>query len=90
MRTMSQSQQILEPLTNAIRTKLLPSLFDCDTPITDDEFELFSLPAREGGLGILNPTEEAPFSHEDSLQLTEQLRVAILKRDMAVVVDRKS
>ena len=46
---------LLSPLEAVIRTELLPSLTGRDAP-NDLERDFLGLPARLGGLGIVNPT----------------------------------
>ena len=58
MRTMSNLETLMGPLEEAIHFKLLPVLlngYNCN----DTERNLFSLPAKFGGLGIFRPEERA-------------------------------
>ena len=50
MRTIPGMEEYLKPLDDVISHKLLPAIFG--TVINNDERELFSLPIREGGLGV--------------------------------------
>ena len=53
----------LQPLEDAIRTKLLPVLTG-RPPFNDLEWQLTALPARFGGLGVFNPTEYSKLKFE--------------------------
>jgi hypothetical protein len=70
----------LQPLEQAIRLRFLPKLFGKDKlAMSDDLRGLLALPARLGGLGVVNPSAEAPFQHADSKEYTRPM-VRLLKR----------
>ena len=52
-RVVSDCHSLFAPLENIIFSLFLPAMFGCE--ISSLEFELFSLPVRFGGLGILLP-----------------------------------
>ena len=49
---------LLQPLEEAIRTKLIPTLTG-QSPLNDNVRHLLALPARLGGMGIINPSDIA-------------------------------
>ena len=57
MRTIPGMDKYMKPLDDIITEKLLPTIFG--SSITEVERELFSLPIRDGGMGISVLTEEA-------------------------------
>ena len=79
-RTMWGIGQLLQPLENVIRTKLLPALSGRPPP-NEVERELFSLPARLGGIAISNPSNTAELEFNSSIQVTIALKEAILQQE---------
>ena len=65
-------QDLLQPLEDAIRQIFIPALTGRVSP-GDLERELLSLPARLGGLGLVNPVMMADNEHQASLHLTSTL-----------------
>ena len=62
-RVMDGIADLFEPLENAITAFFLKALLDLD--INGTERELISLPARLGGLGMVNPSTNSIISHEN-------------------------
>ena len=62
----------LKPLEDTIRLKLIPA-WTGRPPPSDLERELFSLPARHGGLGIVNPVKQADAEFSASLRISGPL-----------------
>ena len=54
MRTINNTSQLFQPLETVIHQQLIPALTGRE-PCSPEERVLFSLPARHGGLNILNP-----------------------------------
>ena len=79
MRTVEATQQLLQPLEDAIRQLLLPGITG-KSDISDLERDLIALPARLGSLGNPNPTDSSPTEHKASLQVTAPLVDAIIER----------
>ena len=79
-RTMWGIGQLLQPLENVIRTKLLPALSGRPPP-NEVERELLSLPARLGGIAISNPSNTAELEFNSSIQVTKALKEAILQQE---------
>jgi len=61
---MPANPQLFQPLEDSIRTVFIPALLRRE--INDLERDLFSLPARMGGMGICKPTEQCISSHNNS------------------------
>ena len=81
-RTTPGVSKALQPLEDAIHQKLIPAL--CEEKFISEDFrKVLSLPARLGGLGILNPVEEADFEYQNSLIITAELADAVfLQKNM--------
>ena len=79
MRTIPGLEEFLQPLEDSIRNSFLPALFSRN--ISDQLRELLALPARLGGMGIINPATNASEEYNNSLQLTAQLKELIIKQD---------
>ena len=74
-RTMASLPGLLKPLEKAIRDRFIPVLLgDPRLSLSNYKRELFALPPREGGLGILNPVEVASTHYANSRMLTRVLR----------------
>ena len=69
----------MQPLEDIIRQQLLPALTGRDIP-SDMECELLALPARRGGLGIVDPTTMDE-EYTSSLSLTAPLTVRIMQQN---------
>ena len=70
---------LLIPLDFALRTELLPALTDRPIP-NDQEWALFALPVRHGGLGIRIPSKNAERELQSSLLVTSPLVSRILEQ----------
>ena len=78
--TMPSIGQILLPLEVIIRTKLIPSLTGRPPP-NDTEWELLALPARLGGIALVNQAQTADTEFPSSCKITEALKEAIGQQD---------
>ena len=65
-------QSLLQPLEDAIHQLLIPALTD-RPPCSKTERDVFALPSRLGGLGILNPSANCQSSFQASVTLTTPL-----------------
>ena len=74
------NSDLLKPLDDALRTKLIPALTGKPPP-NDLECTLFALPARMGGLGITIPSKQADQEHQSSQLVTSVLQDHILMQD---------
>ena len=72
MRTIPNIDSLLQPLEDAIRHVFLPALIGRQS-FSDEERELFALPARLGGLGIAIPTKCAQHQFSSSSKLSDPL-----------------
>ena len=57
------------PLEKIIKEKLIPALFD-GFPISEEFRKLLALPCKLGGMGIIDPTENANGKYSNSRELT--------------------
>ena len=78
---MQQIAELLQPLEERIRSKLIPSLIGDAMPPSDTERDLWALPTRYGGMGIENPMREASHKRQESLETIEQLNNLIKSSD---------
>ena len=67
-------------LDDALRTELLPALTS-RAPPNDQEFALFALPARHGGLGVRLPSKNAEREFQSSELITSSLTNNILDQN---------
>ena len=80
LRTIEGTAPLLQPLEDSIRQHFLPALTG-QSGVSDLERELLALPARHGGLGLVNPTTMSE-EHTLSRRLTAPLTaIIILQRD---------
>ena len=71
MRVMTDISDLFEPLEQVITTVFLKSLLKRD--VNANEREILSLPARLGGLGIVNPVDASRLAHDSSIKISEPL-----------------
>ena len=71
-RTTPDIAHLFEPLESTIRCELIPRLTGQGIPGTNDR-DLFSLPARLGGMGITNPVEIADSQYNNSKDVSGPL-----------------
>ncbi len=71
-RTVPGIKDLFQPLEDALQKEFIPALTGRSAP-ADLERELLSLPAKFGGLGIINPVTSAESEHSASLRLTSDL-----------------
>ena len=68
LRTLSDIEELLEPLERAISDALITSITGYKS--TTSERELLALPVRKGERGLENPVKRAGFEHPMCLQVT--------------------
>ena len=85
MRTTPGIADTLNILEEKVRNTLIPTL--TGHICTDSERELFALPARYGGLGLVNPTEIADQEYSNSLRATRSLCEDIINQEITLKVD---
>ena len=79
-RTVPNISNLLKPLENIISSKFIPSLTGQGVP-SHLERDLFTLPARLGGLGLFNPEQVSDLQFNNSLSVTAPLVDLILRQD---------
>ena len=79
-RTIFNTNHLIKPLEDAIRTYLIPALTG-RAPPNDVERDLLSLPCRLGGIGMCNPSKTAAFEYSLSQRVTKPLCQLILQQD---------
>ena len=78
-RSTPEVASLLQPLEEEIRLSFIPSLLRRN--VNDEERVLLSLPARLGGMGILNPVAESITAHANSVRMCEPLIRLILRQE---------
>ena len=87
-RTTPNVKQHMKKLEYAIKETLSPALIGRDH-ISDESRQIFSLPAKFGGMSILDPTFMSDIEYECSLQVTEQLTSALYNQDQSLNIDEE-
>ena len=85
-RTTPGISQHLKRLEDQIKEKLIPAILG-GRQVSDEQRQIFSLPARLGGLGFQDPSVESDFEYECSVRMTNQLASAIYNQDEQLHVD---
>ena len=85
MRTIPKITQQLQPLEDSIRNDFIPSLFK--RKVSDSIRDLVALPARLGGMGIINPTKVAECEYSNSRKLTQPLTKMIIEQNDTGEID---
>ena len=80
LRTVPDISDQLNPLENAIQECLIPALVG--RRISPLEREIFSLPTKYGGMGLVNPVQAAEFEYTASKTVTQTLKQAILDQSV--------
>ena len=79
MRTIPNIGHLLQPLEDIIRQKLIPALTGRPPP-NDLVRALLALPARLGGMGLLNPTLSADWEYMASCEVTGPLSKCLINQ----------
>ena len=87
MRTIPDITDLLQPLEDVIHQYFIPALFG-RPPCSSIERDLYALPVRLGGLGLMNPCSAASSAFHDSEKLTAPLVALIAAQCMTQTVDR--
>ena len=85
LRTLPDIEDLLEPLERAISDVLIPE-FTGQT-CTEAERNLLALPVRLGGLGLINPVENAAYEFNASTAITEPLVQQIVRQEHEIPDD---
>jgi hypothetical protein len=78
LRTIANISENLKPLDDAIDNIFLPALFG--TNITESERKIFSLPIKDGGMGIRTLATNSDSSYSVSKKITKPLTQCILQQ----------
>ena len=89
MRTTPDIAVNLQPIEDKIRNLLIPNMTG-HTIRSNPERSLFSLPAKLGGLAIINPVEIADNEYKNSLMANQQLTEHILKQHTTLNTNREA
>ena len=79
-RTVPNVSQSLQPLEDCIRSHLIPILTGQCSP-NDSVRDLLGLPARLGGMGLVNPTKISSAQHKASASISDPLKDRILAQN---------
>lgn len=77
LRTTPNISQLLQPIEDVIRTMLIPTL-TARPPPNDIERRLLALPARLGGITIINPVETSNETFLASTKVTDPLKDSLM------------
>ena len=86
IRTISDIEDLLQPLENAIHQHFIPALTG-RPPYSSSERDLLALPARLGGLSIRDPSDAAAECFRSSERITAPLVALIITQDIDETVD---
>ena len=86
LRTVSDIDDLLQPLENAIHQHLIPALTG-RPPCSSVERDLFVLPARLGGLGLRDPSTASLENFQSSEHITAPLVALITSQDVGESID---
>ena len=87
MLTIPDITDLLQPLEDVIHQSFIPALFG-RPPCSSIERDLYALPVRLGGLGLMNPCSAASSAFHDSEKLTAPLVALIAAQCMTQTIDR--
>ena len=87
MWTIPGIKDFLQPLEDVIHQSFIPELFG-RPPCSPTERDLYALPVRLGGLGLINPCSAAHSCFCDSERLIAPLVVLIVAQYATQTVDR--
>ena len=88
LRTIRGMEDFVEPVDNIITNKFIPTLFGCQ--ISPLERRIFSLPVRNGGLGIPVLSELAVREYSTSVLVTEALVSTMREQKGDVLADENT
>ena len=76
----------MKRLEELVRLKLIPAIMG-GRDITDELRTILQLPARMGGMGFLNPSDESNWEYENSKLVTSQIAEAIYQQKSRLEID---
>ena len=80
-RTIEDFGDYLTPIEELLANTFIPTLFGRKYEFSSYLRSLFTLPTREGGLGISSPTEESKQQFEGSIHVTKPHVEAIISQE---------
>ena len=86
VRTISDIDDLLQPLENAIHQHLIPALTE-RPPCSSVERDLLVLPVRLGGLGLRDPSTASSENFQSSERITAPLVALIISQNVGESVD---
>ncbi len=87
-RTVPDIENLLQPLEDAIRQRLLPSITS-QNPFSDTERDLMALPARLNGMGITNPANQAENQYHASRNVTSPIVEHLIQQSRVLPPEAK-
>ena len=87
-RTTPGISESMKSLENLIRNKLMPTILG-GRDINDEMRLILNLPARMGGMGFLNPSDEADQEYQNSVEATAKLTDAIYNQHPQFIVNEE-
>ena len=88
-RTTPGITEAMKSLEEIIKRKLIPAIMGrCE--ISEEMRMILLMPARIGGMGFLNPSEEAALEYSNSKLITSQLTGAIYHQSSSLTIDEKA
>ena len=72
-------QEVYGPIEQAIQKHLLPALTGWKGEVTKAERDMLSLPAREGGMGLEDPTKTASHNYGASVRATAVMQRMVIE-----------
>ena len=81
--------EVLKPVDEIIHNKLLPAIAE-RSAISEDDRQLFTLPAKMGGLGIPIFSEISTIEYNNSRRITETLAGKIMAQERDYIVDEEA
>ena len=88
-RTTPNVGEHMKKLEYEIKETLIPAIVGKNY-ISDDTRRIFSLPARLGGLGFLDPCSVSDLEYKSSLAATAQLTKAIFNQESFLNIDQET
>ena len=85
-RTVPDVDHALQPLEDHIRSQLIPAITG-HSPPSDSVRDLLSLPARLGGMGLVNPTKICSLQRQASVSIAAPLKEQVLAQNNEYSLD---
>ena len=79
----------MKKLEHLVRTKLIPAIMG-GREVADEMRKILQLPARMGGMGFQDPSEESEWEYENSKRVTAQISDAIYQQQCHLEFDEEA